>query len=521
MSISYKVLITSSGLGSRLGTITDYTNKSLVRIGSKPAISYIIESYDKNIPIVVTIGHFGKHVKDFLELAYPERSFEFVNINNYSGKGSSLGLSMLEAKNLLQCPFIFHACDTITQDSIPAPSVNWMAGKRLSESSQYRTLQISNNKVVKINDKGEINFDLVYVGLAGVKDYKEFWYSLEEVYKRDKQNLSLSDCHAFSNLNKDIEAIELSTWYDIGNTTSLKNVRNQIGSDFEILDKVDENIFLFKDYVIKFFFNETINNNRVKRVKYLNNTTPCIIDFRDNFYKYSLAKGKLLSSTATPRVLKNFLTTIQSKLWSKKEVDKEFYLVCEKFYIDKSYQRISKYLQNIDLTKDKKSIINGVEIPPAEDLILSLSKENIYSSYKTLYHGDFILDNIIDTGSGFTLIDWRQDFGGELKYGDVYYDLAKLNHNLIFNHDIVNKGLYTVEDTVQGINVDILVSKRLLECREIFHKFIYEFGYDLRKVNLLTGLIWINMAPLHEYPLSKFLFNFGKYNLYNTLNNES
>ena len=45
----YKVLITTSGLGSRLGNLTDYTNKCLVRIADKPAISYIVESYPKNI----------------------------------------------------------------------------------------------------------------------------------------------------------------------------------------------------------------------------------------------------------------------------------------------------------------------------------------------------------------------------------------------------------------------------------------------------------------------------------------
>ena len=43
--IEYKVLITTSGLGSRLGELTDYTNKSLVRVTDKPAISNIIESY--------------------------------------------------------------------------------------------------------------------------------------------------------------------------------------------------------------------------------------------------------------------------------------------------------------------------------------------------------------------------------------------------------------------------------------------------------------------------------------------
>ena len=41
----YKVLLTTSGLGSRLGNLTKFTNKSLVRVGDKPAISHIIESY--------------------------------------------------------------------------------------------------------------------------------------------------------------------------------------------------------------------------------------------------------------------------------------------------------------------------------------------------------------------------------------------------------------------------------------------------------------------------------------------
>jgi dTDP-glucose pyrophosphorylase len=38
----YKVLLTTSGLGSRLGNLTKFTNKSLVRIGDKPVISHII-----------------------------------------------------------------------------------------------------------------------------------------------------------------------------------------------------------------------------------------------------------------------------------------------------------------------------------------------------------------------------------------------------------------------------------------------------------------------------------------------
>ena len=52
----YKVLITTSGIGSRLGDLTKYTNKSLVRVGDKPAISHIIESYPEDTKFVVTLG---------------------------------------------------------------------------------------------------------------------------------------------------------------------------------------------------------------------------------------------------------------------------------------------------------------------------------------------------------------------------------------------------------------------------------------------------------------------------------
>ena len=82
----YKVIVTTSGLGSRLGNITDYTNKCLVRIGDKPAISYIIESYPTDTEFVITLGHYGDYVKQFLELAYPTYNFSFVNIDKYSGE---------------------------------------------------------------------------------------------------------------------------------------------------------------------------------------------------------------------------------------------------------------------------------------------------------------------------------------------------------------------------------------------------------------------------------------------------
>ena len=126
----YKVLITTSGIGSRLGKLTDFTNKSLVRIGDKPAISHIIEYYPEDTSFVITLGHFGFYVKEFLELAYPNKDFTFIKVDNFEGQGSSLGHSILQAKSELQCPFIFHASDTILtkKDISLNMDSNWCVG---------------------------------------------------------------------------------------------------------------------------------------------------------------------------------------------------------------------------------------------------------------------------------------------------------------------------------------------------------------------------------------------------------
>ena len=62
--MKFKVLITTSGIGSRLGEYTKYTNKTLLRVGKKPVISHIIEGYPIETPFVITIGYFGKQVKN-------------------------------------------------------------------------------------------------------------------------------------------------------------------------------------------------------------------------------------------------------------------------------------------------------------------------------------------------------------------------------------------------------------------------------------------------------------------------
>lgn len=514
--VDYKVLITTSGLGSRLGSLTDYTNKCLIRVGDKPVISHLIESYPKNAKFIITLGHFKSHVRQFLELTYPEKNIDFVEIDRYSGEHSSLGYSLLKCKPFINGPFIYHASDTLilNENAFEFPDHNWVIGCKVNDTSQYSTIKTHNDFVLEINNKGDLSCDIPYIGVSGIKDYKEYFSHLDGLVKSNKFGTELSDIHVINLMLKTkkfkYKEIKSDNWHDTGNPFSLSRSRKIIGSSIEVLDKKDESIFFYDDFVVKFFYDKNININRVTRGKQLDGLVPEILDYTDNFYKYRKSVGNLFSKTVNVPSFIKFLEWSKNNLWIRGNVN-GFKDICKKFYIEKTINRIKEYTKDIE---DNPSIINGMSIPTAVEMLNIINKDWLCDGIPSKFHGDFILDNVIETNTGFCLIDWRQDFGGNLQFGDIYYDLAKLNHNLTINHSIVNNKLFKC-------NADecyIHINSKHKECSEVLYEFINKNGYDLNKVKVLTALIWINMATLHEYPFNIFLFNFGKYNLYKNLN---
>ena len=170
--------------------------------------------------------------------------------------------------------------------------------------------------------------------------------------------------------------------------------------------------------------------------------------------------------------------------------------------------------------KDGKSVINGEDVPSVRDILKKVNFDWLCNAEQSHFHGDFILDNIIRTKTGFSLLDWRQNFGGLLRSGDMYYDFAKLNHNLTVNHSIVNKNLFTIDIDREEIACDILRKENLVQCQKILLDFLDRNEYDRKKVMVLTAIIWLNMSPLHHHPFDLFLFYFGKLNLWRALNEE-
>lgn len=525
----YKVLITTSGIGSRLGEFTKHTNKTLMRVGEMPALSHIIESYAWHTKFVITLGHFSEHVKEFLEIAYPGRNFEFVYIDKFEGEGSSLLYSMSQAIDVLQCPFIFHTSDTIVKNNYiwshnPNDEIreNFIVGAKTNDHSSYSSFDVFNGEVIKMHHKGEANTDYTHIGVIGIKDYKEFWnltlgkleYSSKELSDVDVLKLMISTKTKF-------KFIEAKGWHDVGNIDKLNETRKAFSDDsLHVLDKLGESIFKIDDYVVKFFADSTICKNRVLRVKHLNGTTPEITSSGNYFYKYPFIEGELFAECVDRNSFMIFLAFAEEKLWvGGNDKVKE---VCKDFYITKTKNRINDFLSKRNI-EDKIEIINGRSVTPALHMIDSIEDEwlDLLSEGNfTQFHGDFILDNVIKIKGGFKLIDWRQDFGGILNLGDKNYDLAKLAHNLVVNHGIIDNNNFSVKTKEGKIFLDIHRLQSLVECEEILFEHIKEkFGpLELKKIKILRSIIWLNMAALHHHPFDLFLYYYGRYTLDQLLN---
>ena len=81
----YKVFIPTAGLGTRLGQLSKNINKALVAVDNKPVISHVIEKFPKNVEIVVALGYKGNLVRDYLQIAHPDRKMTFVDVDPYCG----------------------------------------------------------------------------------------------------------------------------------------------------------------------------------------------------------------------------------------------------------------------------------------------------------------------------------------------------------------------------------------------------------------------------------------------------
>jgi hypothetical protein len=383
---------------------------------------------------------------------------------------------------------------------------------------QYSSIITENNIVKELNDKNSNSYDYVYTGISYIHDYVNFWFNLKSQYVLNPMNSSLSDIHAIKQMildGIDFEYNVLPHWYDTGNTESYNKLREIFKPTYEVLEKNNESLCFINTNVIKFINDENINAKRILRGEQLYPLTPKIHNVSSNFIQMELVDGTILSEVYYNGIIYKLLQWAREHLWINCEKNPKYIECCKRFYISKTISRIN----DLSFLNNEHTYINGLQFPDIKVLIADIPLDLICTDTFMQFHGDFILDNIIVTSQTFKLLDWRHEFDDQLTHGDIYYDLAKLQHNLILNHKNINNGLFEIKYDSDHVVVDLKCNYFHIQQLNDYDRFILENGYNLKKIKILTALIWLNMSPLYTGKFSEFLFYFGKYNLTLALHN--
>lgn len=498
------VLILAAGLGTRLESLTKEINKALLPINNRAIISHIIDKFPKDYEFVVAIGYKGQLVKEYCKLVFPNHKFTFVEVDRIDGNGSGPGYSALKCKEYLQRPFYITTCDCLIDSPMPHLDGNWLGVQPTSYPEKYSTVLTSADNIIDYSNKNENGYDLAFIGLAGIWDYNIFWEKLEK---------SMVNGELVSAFEAPLEyptfKIKKLKWLDTGNLDDL-NKSKQYFNDKPLSLQKDNNEITYREgnLFIKFTPEKSILENRIKRAKILNEFIPSNFNSVSNFIYYNWEEGNTLYEIDDLDLFRKFLNNFEKNLVEISNNSNEH---TYEFYKQKTLKRFYKFIKkNGEKYYQYSYNINGKEYPSLDSFFLSIDydKFNANPFYK-LFHGDLQFDNIIynSDANKFTYIDWRESFGGYTPAGDIYYDLAKLYGGCIIPYNkMKNEDNITYIEGEYSIKYSYDISKNLEIFKEEFENWVEHMGFDLNKIKIITGLIFLNMSPLHDEKFSKMLW---------------
>jgi len=502
------IVLLTAGIGSRLGILTNTRNKGLISINNKAILSHILDIFPSDIPVVVALGHYGNLVRQYLEIAYPSREFCFREIDPFQGPGSSSGFSLWSLRDLIPGPFIYCTNDTIVRHKVEFEGKNWLGIAHSDDLEKYTRVSVFGDQVTRIFRKGEPGGSVAYTGLAEIHDHRDFWEALGAALGERKECSDIEGLYSLLGKGLFVHHVD---WFDTGSKSTFEHAVQSLGGKQAQLPKESEDLYFQNGEVIKFFSSGEKCQRRVDRSKILSSLVPQVKRSSSNFYAYTMVDGQMMSDILSAETLLRFLGWASRNLWvSYKNVSvDELQTLSKAFYLEKTNQRL-QMLYDSGWVMDNTYCVNGVDCQRPSELLNRLDDIFFQSTMPVQFHGDLHPDNILVKPNGdFVLLDWREDFAGRLDWGDQYYDLAKLYHGLLVSHDFVKNNKFSVEINERTISFDIAVHYRNIECIGLLEHWVEQCGLSIKRMRILTALIYLNIAPLHHYAYNQLLYFLG------------
>lgn len=504
-----QVFIPAAGLGLRTRALNLDLPKPLLSVGMKPLIGRVMMLYPEETNFVIALGYKSEWVRQVVEAVAKENNQKVKIFYTESWKNNGQGLShtIYEAKEYLKAEFIFHAVDSLIPPEIcnqllTSKCNSIVLGKPISEE-YYRYPKGPTWAKDKINPAGTT---LVYTGVSAIHKTHEFWKFLEdkkEIAPESGETLGLNP------ENCEVIQIESNEWLDCGNTSGLEKTRQIFPTEEIILERKNEAIWHIGKQMYKFHTDENFILQRIKRSISLQPFVPLAKFVSNNIYSYDRVPGISLSKS-NEEVFQDFLNFCLNFWFKIPETTSYPQINFDKFYRKKTLERIHSFLQKYP--NYRIQTINGNKVELIQDLLVQIPWDSLTDIHWARSHGDLHPDNVVynQKTKTFSLLDWRQDFDGSTsQFGDLYYELAKINHGLIVDHEIVSKNGFYIDWRGDEAICDIESGHEKEAWKKIFKSFCAGNSFNINKLEIMTSLIYLNIAILHHENYDKFLFTLG------------
>jgi hypothetical protein len=171
---------------------------------------------------------------------------------------------------------------------------------------------------------------------------------------------------------------------------------------------------------------------------------------------------------------------------------------------DKTRKRFFKYANNSRVDINSPTSINGCDLPSLSEIIEETINEALVKQpIPGIMHGDFCFSNLLFDSRADVLkvIDPRGlNAVGEFSlFGDLQYDLAKLNHSVIGLYDYIIAGAYDCQHKKQlHFKFEIFSDLRIKDIQEVY--LLIKMIRHLKQVDMMpiTILLFFSMVPLHS-----------------------
>lgn len=504
VNMEIDVVISTAGQGLRLHNINSDINKSLLPYLGQPIIYNIIKKIPCSYKIGILLGYKSEQVKDFLTLAFPDREFIYIYVDDWTSSFSGTKYSLLFAHELLKTSFWYFPCDGV-YDEIDflfeefAEDVFLVSKIDKTKAHHYLSFNIKGERIEKQFFKSTgVNGNYAFTGVMRISN-KEVFFS----------RLKASDSNEFVSIITENSLVYLTNnWKDLGNSEAYQEEISK-AKDFDF-SKTDEYTYQLEDKVIKWWLDPVIPKLKLEKPRIKPEVFPRNNKVLNNFLSYSKASGTPFYENVNPKNFLTLLDWLQNKLWMPTELNIEGNL--HQFYKNKTLSRI-------DLLGEKKSFdsynpksINGFDVQPWQHYLENINWDFLINKNQPSFiHGDLQFDNIIydKKTEKFTLIDWRYDFSGLNSIGDLYYDFAKMLGGIYVNYQDIKKGKFDFSYKNEKVIFSLPFISDSDELILLLESFAGNVGLDIYKIKQLVPLIFWNMAPLHKEPFSNLCWALG------------